>query len=464
LAVETERVFGAMTTENCAAIILCAGMGTRMESDLPKVLHPVANKPMISHLLDTLSAISAEKTVVVVAPGMTQVAETVAPADTAVQKEALGTGHAVLAARDAMNGFAGDVLVLFGDTPLLTAETMKNMLLARRAAENPAVVVLGFRLDDPSEYGRLVTDANGALEAIVEYSDATEEQREIDFCNAGIMAVDGAHLFSLLDAVDNDNAKGEYYLTDIIAIARDRGLSCVAVEAADPVEVMGVNSRLQLAEAEAGMQARLREIAMDNGVTMTDPGTVWLSVDTKIGRDVSIAPNVFFGPGVSIADNVEIRSFCHIEQADVASGTIIGPFARLRPGAKLESNVHIGNFVEIKAALVERGAKVNHLTYIGDARIGAKANIGAGTITCNYDGFFKGKTDIGAGAFIGSNSALVAPVKIGDGAIVGAGSVVTREVGADALAVARSRQKNMDGWAKAFRKKRQVEKDGAKKK
>ena len=359
MAVETERVFGAMTTDTCAAIILAAGMGTRMKSDLPKVLHPFANKPMIGHLLDTLSAISAEKTVVVVAPGMTQVAEAVAPADTAVQQEALGTGHAVLAARDAMSGFDGDVLVLFGDTPLLTAETMQNMLQARRAVENPAVVVLGFRPDDPAEYGRLVTDSNGGLEAIVEFRDATEEQREIGLCNAGIMAIDGAHLFTLLDAVGNDNAKGEYYQTDIIAIARGRGLSCVSVEAADPVEVMGVNSRSQLAEAEAAMQARLRERAMANGVTMTDPGTVWLSADTEICRDVSIAPNVFFGPGVSIADNVEIRSFCHIEQAEVASGAIIGPFARLRPGAKLENDVHIGNFVEIKAALVEEGAKVN---------------------------------------------------------------------------------------------------------
>lgn len=453
-----------MTTGTCAAIILAAGMGTRMKSDLPKVLHPVANRPMVSHILSALDAVSPDRTVVVVAPGMTQVAEAVAPADTAVQEEALGTGHAVLAARDAMEGFDGDVLVLFGDTPLLTADTMQNMLDARRAAENPAVVVLGFRPDDPAEYGRLVTGADGSLEAIVEFKDASDEQRQIGLCNAGIMAIDGAHLLPLLDAVGNDNANGEYYLTDIVEIARDRGLACAAVEAADPVEVMGVNSRAQLAEAEAAMQHRLRHAAMANGVTMTDPDTVWLSADTKIGRDVSIAPNVFFGTGVTIADNVEIRSFCHIDQAEVAAGAIIGPFARLRPGAQLEKDVHIGNFVEIKAALVEEGAKVNHLTYIGDARIGPKANIGAGTITCNYDGFFKDKTDIGAGAFIGSNSALVAPVKIGDGAIVGAGSVVTSEVEADALAVARGRQKNMDGWAKSFRTRRKAEKDAAKKK
>ena len=432
-----------------------------MKSDLPKVLHRVANRPMISHLLDALSAISSERTVVVVAPGMTQLVDAVAPADTAVQTEALGTGHAVLAARDQMQDFTGDVLVLFGDTPLLTAETMQDMLTARRAAENPAVVVLGFRPDDPAEYGRLVTAADGGLEAIVEFKDASDAQREIGLCNAGIMAIDGNHLFALLDAVGNDNANGEYYLTDIVELARDRGLRCAVVEAADPVEVMGVNSRAQLAEAEAAMQARLRDRAMAGGVTMTDPETVWLSADTKIGRDVIIGPNVFFGTGVTIADNVEIKAFCHIDGAEVASGVSIGPFARLRPGAKLERNVHVGNFVEIKQALVEEGAKVNHLSYVGDARIGPRANVGAGTITCNYDGFFKELTDIGADAFIGSNTALVAPVKVGDGATVGAGSVITSDVEADALAVARGRQKSIAGWASTFRKRRKAEKDAA---
>ncbi len=435
-----------------------------MKSDLPKVLHRVANRPMISHLLDALSAISSERTVVVVASGMTQLVDAVAPADTAVQTEALGTGHAVLAARDQMQDFTGDVLVLFGDTPLLTAETMQDMLTARRAAENPAVVVLGFRPDDPAEYGRLVTAADGGLEAIVEFKDASDAQREIGLCNAGIMAIDGNHLFALLDAVGNDNANGEYYLTDIVELARDRGLRCAVVEAADPVEVMGVNSRAQLAEAEAAMQARLRDRAMAGGVTMTDPETVWLSADTKIGRDVIIGPNVFFGTGVTIADNVEIKAFCHIDGAEVASGVSIGPFARLRPGAKLERNVHVGNFVEIKQALVEEGAKVNHLSYVGDARIGPRANVGAGTITCNYDGFFKELTDIGADAFIGSNTALVAPVKVGDGATVGAGSVITSDVEADALAVARGRQKSIAGWASTFRKRRKAEKDAAKEK
>jgi len=453
---------GAINTGACAAIVLAAGMGTRMKSDLPKVLHRVANRPMVSHLLDALSAISSERTVVVVAPGMTSLVEAVAPAETAIQAEALGTGHAVLAAREQMEDFTGDVLVLFGDTPLLTAETMQDMLTARRTAENPGVVVLGFRPDDPAEYGRLVTAADGGLEAIVEFKDASDAQREIGLCNAGIMAIDGNHLFALLDAVGNDNANGEYYLTDIVALARDRGLRCAVVEAADPVEVMGVNSRAQLAEAEAAMQARLRSRAMAGGVTMTDPETVWLSADTQIGRDVIIGPNVFFGTGVIIADDVEIKAFCHIDQAEVASGSTIGPFARLRPGAKLERNVHVGNFVEIKQALVEEGAKVNHLTYIGDARIGPRANIGAGTITCNYDGFFKELTDIGADAFIGSNSSLVAPVKIGDGATVGAGSVITADVEADALAVARGRQKSIGGWASAFRKRRKAEKDAAK--
>ena len=435
-----------------------------MQSDLPKVLHRVANRPMVSHLLDALSAVSSERTVVVVAPGVTQLFEAMAPVETVVQTDALGTGHAVLAARAQMEDFTGDVLVLFGDTPLLTAETMQTMLNARRRIDDPAVVVLGFRPDDPAEYGRLVTAADGGLEAIVEFKDASDAQCEIQLCNAGIMAIDGNHLFSLLDAVTNENANGEYYLTDIVALARERGLSCSVVEAADPVEVMGVNNRAELAEAEAAMQLRLRDRAMAGGVTMTDPETVWLSADTRIGRDVTIGPNVFFGTGVTIADNVEIRAFCHIDQAEVASGATIGPFARLRPGVKLERDVHVGNFVEIKQAIIEEGAKVNHLSYIGDARIGPRANIGAGTITCNYDGFFKDLTDIGANAFVGSNTSLVAPVKIGDGATVGAGSVITSDVEADALAVARSRQKSIAGWAKAFRKKRNAEKDVSKKK
>ena len=453
--------FGAMTHDNCAAIVLAAGMGTRMGSDLPKVLHPIANRPMISHILTSLGAVSPERTVVVLAPGMAKVAEVVAPAETVIQAEALGTGHAVLAACDALERFTDDVLVLCGDTPLLTAETIRNMLAVLRESYKPSVVVLGFRPNDPAEYGRLVTGVDGSLEAIVEFQDASDEQRRLGLCNAGIMAIDGKQLRPLLDAIGNRNAKKEYYLTDIVQIARKRGLNCRVVEAFDPEEVIGVNNRSDLAKAEAKMQSRLRENAMANGVTMTDPSTVWLSADTIIGKDVSIAPNVFIGPGVTIQDNVEIKSFCHIEQSAIASGATVGPFARLRPGTLVEKNVQIGNFVEIKAALLEEGSKVNHLTYIGDARIGRNANIGAGTITCNYDGFFKEKTDVGAGAFVGSNSALVAPVKIGDGAIIGAGSVVTREVDANALAVARGQQKNIVGWAKSFRKKRQAKKEAS---
>ncbi len=450
-----------MSTPRTAAVVLAAGRGTRMKSALPKVMHPVANRPMVGHLLDRLAEFGAERGIFVVSPGMGEVAAFVAPAETVIQESPLGTGHAVLAARDALAGFDGDVLVLFGDTPLLTLDTLRAMTAARRAEGDPAVVVLGFRPDDAAEYGRLVTDADGVLQSIVEYKDADEAERSIGLCNAGIMAIDGKRLFALLDMVGNDNAKGEYYLTDIVAIARARGWACAVVEAADPVEVMGVNSRAELARAEAAMQHRLRAMAMDNGATLTDPGTVWFSHDTRLGRDVVVGPDVMFGPGVTIADNVEIRAFSHIEGATIAEGAIIGPFARLRPGADIRRNVHIGNFVEIKEALIEDGAKANHLSYIGDSRVGPAANIGAGTITCNYDGFFKERTDIGAGAFIGSNTALVAPVKIGDGAIVGAGSVITRDVAKDALAMTRAVPAERAGWAIKFRARKQAEKDSA---
>jgi len=444
-----------------AAVVLAAGLGTRMKSSLPKVMHPVANRPMIGHLLDRLAEFGAERSVFVVSPGAQQIAAFVAPAETVIQDPPLGTGHAVLAARAALEGFDGDVLVLFGDTPLLTADTMRAMAAARRANDDPAVVVLGFRPDDPAEYGRLVTGPDGALRSIVEYRDASEEQRAIGLCNGGIMAIDGKRLFALLDALGNDNAKGEYYLTDIVAIARDRGWGCAVVETADPAELMGVNSRADLARAEAAMQDRLRAAAMANGATLIDPATVWFSFDTRLGRDVVVGPDVVFGPGVTVADNVEIRAFSHIEGATIAEGALIGPFARLRPGADIRRDVHIGNFVEIKEALVEEGAKANHLSYIGDSRVGPGANIGAGTITCNYDGFFKDRTDIGAGAFIGSNTALVAPVKIGDGAVIGAGSVITREVAKDALAVTRAAQTEKPGWALRYRLRKQAKKDAA---
>jgi bifunctional UDP-N-acetylglucosamine pyrophosphorylase/glucosamine-1-phosphate N-acetyltransferase len=450
-----------MAKRRTAAVVLAAGLGTRMKSATPKVLHPVAGRPMIGHLMAALDDLGAERTVVVVSPGMPGVGDYVAPARIAIQDPPLGTGHAVLAARDALGDFDGDVLVLFGDTPLLTVETMRGMVAARREAADPAVVVLGFRPADPAEYGRLVAGEDGGLDAIVEFRDADAAQREIGLCNAGIMAIDGRRLFALLDEVGNGNAKGEYYLTDIVAIARAKGWSCAVVETDDPDEVMGVNSRAGLAEAEAAMQRRLRARHMGEGVTLTDPATVYFNWDTEIGRDVTVGPNVVFGANVSIAADVEIRAFCHIDGARIASGAIVGPFARLRPGADIGAHVHIGNFVEIKESTIEAGAKANHLSYIGDSRVGAGANIGAGTITCNYDGYFKSRTDIGAGAFIGSNTALVAPVTVGAGAIIGAGSVVAKDVAADALAVTRAEHVERPGLALTYRARKQAAKDAA---
>ena len=373
-------------------------------------------------------------------------------AQVAVQAERLGTAHAVLAAKGALAGHGGDVLVAFGDTPLISAETVRRALAARRSAADPAVVVLGFEAAEPGAYGRLIRDADGALAAIVEAKDATPEQRAVTLCNSGVMVLDGRIAWELLAAVGNANAKGEYYLTDVVALARARGRACAVVEGAEE-EFLGVNTRADLAVLEAISQTRLRAKWLAEGVTMTDPTTVYFSADTRLGRDVTIDPFVVFGPGVTIGDNVTIKGFCHFENAQVAAGAILGPYARLRPGAEIGPGAHIGNFVEIKKSRVEDGAKVNHLTYIGDARVGAGANVGAGTITCNYDGFNKSFTDIGAGAFIGSNTSLVAPVKVGDGAIVGAGSVVTHAVPEDALAVTRAPQKTLAGWAARFRDK-----------
>ena len=452
-----------MTAQNSAAIVLAAGLGTRMKSALPKVLHPVAGRALVLHLLDRLGERKFDRKVVVIGRDTKAVTDAVSPIPTAIQDPPLGTAHAVLAARDQMSEFDGDVLILFGDTPLLTRQTMEIMLDARRGAENPAVVVLGFRPNAPAQYGRLVTGSGGALEAIVEFKDASPEQRDIPVCNAGIMAVDGKHLFELLDAVDDDNAKGEFYLTDIVAIARARGLSCAVTEVADEREVMGVNARAELAIAESIMQERLRAAAMAAGAPLIDPATIYFSFDTVLGRDVTVGPSVVFGPGVSVGDNVAIRAFCHIEGAEISNGAIFGPFARLRPGARIGIDAHIGNFVEIKEALIETGAKINHLSYVGDARVGPDANVGAGTITCNYDGFFKTHTDIGAGAFIGSNTALVAPVRVGDGAITGAGSVITTDVPADALAVERNDQRHLDGWATKFSARKGAEKNKKKK-
>ncbi len=449
----------------CAVVVLAAGQGTRMKSALPKVLHPIAGRPMLGHVLATAEALAAQRTVVVVAPGMDQVARAVTdgaakPAAIAIQQKQLGTGDAVKAARAALKGFAGDVLVLFGDTPLLRAETLRAVLDA--LDEKTAVAVLGFRPDGANEYGRLVTKAGGILERIVEWRDASAKERKIPLCNSGVMAVRGEHLFSLLDGLKANNAKGEFYLTDIVALARKAKLRARVVEGAAE-DLLGVNSRADLAVAEAVLQQRLRGQAMADGVTMTDPATVYLAADTRLARDVSLGPNVFFGPGVSIGEGTVIRAFCHIEGATVGKDCIIGPFARLRPGAKLADEVHVGNFCEIKAATVERGAKVNHLSYIGDARVGQGSNIGAGTITCNYDGYDKHLTDIGANVFVGSDVAFVAPVSIGDGAVIGAGSVVTKDVPADTLAITRAEERQVAAGGARYRERKQALKAAKKK-
>ena len=442
--------------KSTATIVLAAGLGTRMKSALPKVLHPLAGRPMIQHLLGTLSDTGIDRVIVVTSDGADDVATAVAPNPTVVQKEQLGTGHAALQAADKLAGFNGDVLIMFGADPLITSETI-NALLARRR-DGAAIAVLGFRPDDPGFYGRLIIGADGDLEGIIEARDATPEQLAGDLCNSGIMAVDGTCLFDLLGRVGNDNAKSEYYLTDIVSLARADGQRCVIMEADDPSELIGVDSRADLAQAEAVIQARLRASAMDAGATLIGPETVFLSFDTVLGKDVTIGPNVVFAPGVTVGDSVTIRPFCHLEGATIADGAIVGPFARLRPGADIGTDVRVGNFVEIKNAQLESGAKVNHLTYVGDARVGAGANVGAGTITCNYDGFGKHRTDIGTGAFIGSNTALVAPVRIGDGAIVGAGSTIAKDVAANSLAVTRASQRQIDGWAETFRDKKSSEK------
>jgi bifunctional UDP-N-acetylglucosamine pyrophosphorylase/glucosamine-1-phosphate N-acetyltransferase len=438
----------------CLAVVLAAGEGTRMRSRLPKVLHPVGRLPMIAHVLKALEAGQVDRIAVVIGPGHEEVAKLVAvhapQATVHVQAERRGTAHAVLAARTAIEMGADDVVVVFGDTPFVRPDTVA--LMRGMLGEGASVVVGGMVPDDPHGYGRLIMQ-EGQLVAIREEKDASEAERGIRFCNGGIMALAGATALAVLDAIGDTNAQREFYLTDAVAIANQRGLKVTALEIG-PDEVFGINDRAQLARAEAHFQARRRAEAMAGGVTLTAPDTVFFAYDTRLGRDVSVEPNVVFGPGVSVADNVTIRAFSHIEGARIASGAIVGPFARLRPGADIGVDAHIGNFVEIKQADVEEGAKVNHLTYIGDARVGAKSNIGAGTITCNYDGVAKHRTDIGRGAFIGSNSALVAPVTIGDGAYVASGSVITEDVEADALAIARGRQVNKPGRAVAMRKKR----------
>ncbi|WP_332811317.1 bifunctional UDP-N-acetylglucosamine diphosphorylase/glucosamine-1-phosphate N-acetyltransferase GlmU [Sphingomonas sp.] len=437
-----------------AAVILAAGMGTRMKSDLHKVLHPVAGRPMIEHLLASVERLSPAKVAVVVGSGREQLEPLVeAHAGTlVVQEPQLGTGHAVQQAQQALNGFAGDVLILYGDTPLVGAETMARMLTRLHEPDEPAIVVLASRPADPRAYGRVIADADGTIAKMVEFKDANAEERGCALCNSGLMAVRAADLFGLLGRIGNDNAAREYYLPDIVMLAARDGRRSVVVET-DDWEVAGVNSRGELAAIESEWQRRRREQAMVDGVTLVAPETVWFAHDTMIGRDSVIEPNVMFGPGVTIGERVRIRAFSHIEGARVADGAEIGPYARLRPGAEIGEQAKIGNFVEVKKSRFGRGAKANHLSYIGDAEVGAGANVGAGTITCNYDGFLKYPTKIGEGAFIGSNSALVAPVVIGKGAIVAAGSVVTRDVADDALALARGSQVEKPGWAARFREK-----------
>ncbi|MDH7973039.1 bifunctional UDP-N-acetylglucosamine diphosphorylase/glucosamine-1-phosphate N-acetyltransferase GlmU [Sphingomonas sp. AR_OL41] len=441
-----------MESAPIAAIILAAGQGTRMKSDLHKVLHPIAGRAMLLHLIDSVDRAGATERVVVVGKGREQIETAVAGlgVTTALQAEQLGTAHAALQAREALAGFDGIAIVCFGDTPFLSPQTIAAMAARLVADDGPRVAVLGFRPPDAKAYGRIIADADGAITKMVEYKDASAAERAVDLCNSGVTAVRAADLWPLLARVGNDNAAGEYYLPDIVMLALADGDRAVVVET-DADEVIGINSRADLAYAEARWQAARRNQAMDAGATLIAPETVWFAWDTLIGRDVTIEPNVFFGPGVSIADGATIHAFSHIEGATVGAGAEIGPFARLRPGAVMGEKSKIGNFVEMKKAVLGKGAKANHLSYLGDAEIGAGANIGAGTITCNYDGFFKYRTVIGAGAFIGSNSALVAPVTIGAGAIVGAGSVITADVEEDALAIARGKQEARPGRAKRFR-------------
>ena len=446
-------------TNPIAAIILAAGMGTRMKSDLHKVLHPIAGRPMLLHLIDNVRALDPAQVVVVAGARREQVEAAVTPlgVEVAIQAEQLGTGHAVRQAEAALTGFDGDVLILYGDVPLVSTATMARMIERLHSEGDASVVVLGFRPADAAAYGRVIADKDGRIAKIVEYKDASADERAVTLCNSGLMAVRSADLFRLLAQVTNDNAAGEYYLTDLAELAVKDGRGAVVVETAAD-EVAGVNSRAELAAVDASWQAKRRVQAMAEGATLVDPATVWFSFDTKVGRDVLIEPNVFFGPGVAVADGATIRGFSHIEGATIGSGAEVGPYARLRPGAVLGEKSKVGNFVEVKKAVLGKGAKANHLTYLGDAEIGAGANIGAGTITCNYDGFFKYRTVIGEGAFVGSNSALVAPVTIGAGAIVGAGSTVTKDVEPGALRLVRPEQQSKPGWATRFREMMQARK------
>jgi bifunctional UDP-N-acetylglucosamine pyrophosphorylase/glucosamine-1-phosphate N-acetyltransferase len=440
-----------MNSRSSLTVVLAAGEGTRMRSSLPKVLHPVAGQPLLAHVLRAAPNGPGTRLAVVVGPDHEAVANEVRKlrpdAEIFIQRERLGTAHAVLAAREAIGRGADDLLVAFGDTPLISAATFERLRAPLR--NGAALAVLGFRAADPTGYGRLLMEGD-RLVAIREQADASDEERKIKLCNAGVMAFDGRHALKILDSIGTANSKGEYYLVDAVGIVRNLGLEAVVIETSED-EVRGINTKAQLAEAEGVMQGRLRQQAMDAGVTLIGPETIFLSADTKFGKDVTIEPFVFIGPGVSIDDGAVIHSFSHLVQATIGKNASIGPYARLRPGASLGDSVHIGNFVEIKASVLEAGVKANHLSYIGDAEVGANTNIGAGTITCNYDGFAKHKTIIGKGAFIGTNSSLVAPIKIGAGAYIGSGSVITRDVPDDAMAVERSPQSVREGGATRYR-------------
>jgi bifunctional UDP-N-acetylglucosamine pyrophosphorylase/glucosamine-1-phosphate N-acetyltransferase len=435
-----------------AVVILAAGQGTRMRSDTHKVLHPIANRPLLLHLLDRVDGLGAEKRVVVVGKGRDQVEVALNGRDVIVahQAEQKGTGHAVQQAESALAGYDGAVLVLYGDTPFVEAETLRRMLDRLDRDGGPGVVVLASCPADPAKYGRIILGEGDHVAKMVEFRDATEDERAVRLCNSGMMAVRAKDLFRWLSQVGNDNAAKEFYLPDIVNIAAAEGREAVVIEG-DPYETAGVNSRAELAHLELEWQRRRREQALDEGATLIDPESVWFAYDTKLGRDVTVEPHVVFGPGVEVADGAAIKAFSHIDGATIGAKASIGPFARIRPGTRLADKTKVGNFVELKNAVVAEGAKINHLSYVGDAEVGAKANVGAGTITCNYDGFGKYRTVIGAGAFIGSNTALVAPVTIGEGAVVGAGSVITENVEADSLAVERTEQRGIAGWARRFR-------------
>lgn len=440
-----------------ACIILAAGKGTRMKSALAKPLHPVAGVPMAHHVIAAAEGLAPERIVVVIGDGMADMAEAVRPHQTAVQTVQNGTGGAALAARDALKDFDGDILVVFGDSPLITTASLQRMVDIRRQFPAVGLTFSGMRPADPARYGRMVLDDDGTLKKIVEFKDASADEKAITLCNGGIVAADGAKLFDWLAQIGNDNAQGEYYLTDLPPIARKDNRQTLVVEI-DAAELAGANTRVELAMLEQAMQQRLREKHMLAGATLIDPASVFFCADTVIGQDVVIEPNVFFGPGVTVADNVTIHAYSHIEGAEIAAGAVIGPFARLRPGSHIGEKAKVGNFVETKNTRLGKGAKANHLTYLGDADIGDKTNIGAGVITCNYDGFMKYKTSVGSEAFIGSNTALVAPVGIGNGAVIGAGSTITKDVPDNALGITRAPQINKDGWAPEFRQKKMKEK------